>query len=48
MPWGDWQFWIVTLAALGAVLWLIRMLYPKKKRSVRADLTVHGEKPARR
>lgn len=31
MPWTDWQFWLVTLAALLAAGWLLRGLLPFKR-----------------
>ena len=30
MPFGDWQFWIVSLVALGGVALLVRPLLPSK------------------
>lgn len=48
MPWGDWQFWVVTLAAVLALVWLVRLFKPKKKRSVRTNLTINGDRPGRR
>jgi hypothetical protein len=43
MPINDWQFWIVTLIALGALYALFRMLVPKKK-GKRTSLTVSAKK----
>ena len=43
MPINDWQFWIVTLIALGALYALFRMLVPKKK-GKRPSLTVSAKK----
>ncbi len=40
MPIGDWQFWIVTLAAAGGAWLLYRTLRPKKKRGSKASLTI--------
>lgn len=41
MPWGDWQFWLVTLAAAGGLWLVVRQLRPaKKRRQVRTGLTV--------
>lgn len=45
MPWGDWQFWVVTLAAVGGVVALARVLLPKRKKGVRTTLTVGGQTP---
>lgn len=46
MPWGDWQFWVVTGAAVCAGAWLLRGFIPglKKKRpkGKRATLTIGG------
>ena len=47
MPFGDWQFWLVTLAAVGAVWMLVRVLIPRK-RGKRTELTVGGESVGRR
>ncbi len=47
MPWGDWQFWLVTLAAAAAVCMLVRVLIPRK-RGKRTELTVGGEGVGRR
>ncbi|MDX1998520.1 MAG: hypothetical protein SF066_12450 [Thermoanaerobaculia bacterium] len=30
VPWGDWQFWVVTAVALGGLLALLRPLLPRK------------------
>jgi hypothetical protein len=43
MPLGDWQFWIVSLAALGALWFILRPLLPKRRVGTRASLTVKGE-----
>ncbi len=40
MPLGDWQFWLVTLAAAGGVALLARVLLPRKPRAKRANLTI--------
>jgi predicted permease len=48
-PIGDWQFWVVTAAALVAALWLLRALVPRRfrrrarRRGTRASLTVGGK-----
>ena len=49
MPWGDWQFWLVTVLALGAAMLLARAMVPRKKaRPKRTGLTIsapsHHEK----
>jgi hypothetical protein len=31
MPWRDWQFWVVTLAAVGGLWTLVRVLIPRRK-----------------
>ena len=31
MPWGDWQFWLVTLASAWGLSKLVRQLLPKRK-----------------
>ncbi len=41
MPWGDWQFWAATVIALGAAVWIVRGVWPrKKKRGTRVALTI--------
>jgi hypothetical protein len=54
LPIGDWQFWVVTLAALLAAWYLLREVIPsplrrttKKKPGKRADLTIGGRTPPR-
>ncbi len=32
MPWNDWQFWIVTLAALAAAGAVVRPLLPRRSK----------------
>lgn len=46
MPWGDWQFWIVTIAAIVSVTLAARTLIPRKSRSQtkRTALTVSAER----
>lgn len=49
-PTHDWQFWVVSVAALGAVVYIGRGLLParlggKKKKGTRATLTVSAKKP---
>jgi hypothetical protein len=33
MPWTDWQFWLVTMLALGGLWILLRPFIPLKKRA---------------
>lgn len=40
MPWGDWQFWVVTLAAIASIVLAARVLIPRKQKSKRTTLTV--------
>jgi len=42
MPLGDWQFWVVTLAAVGALAFLVKSLIPKKK-AAKTSLTVSAQ-----
>ncbi len=49
-PVGDWQFWVVTLAAFVAAVWLLakvlpwrRVLGKPKRKGTRATLTVGGK-----
>jgi len=51
-PITNWQFWLVTLLALAALLWMLRVLLPipflgrklrdKRKGRSRVDLTIGG------
>ncbi|MFG0246141.1 MAG: hypothetical protein ACF8MF_08855 [Phycisphaerales bacterium JB052] len=43
MPIGDWQFWVVTIIALVALVVLYRVLVPRKK-GKRTNLTVSAHK----
>lgn len=45
MPWGDWQFWVVSIAAVGALWVLVRALVPRK-RPKRTPLTISAKAPA--
>lgn len=55
-PIGDWQFWVVTVLALVAVLWLLRNVLPirrllgRRKPSAkrRATLTIGGKSVGKR
>ena len=45
-PVHDWQFWVATLAALGALWFLLRPLLPSKRKRAakrRTSLTVEGK-----
>jgi hypothetical protein len=39
MPWGDRQFWVVSLVAIGAGLKIMSILVPKKRKP-RTTLTI--------
>lgn len=43
MPIGDWQFWVVTIVAIGALVVLYRLFVPRKK-GKRTNLTVSAKK----
>jgi hypothetical protein len=55
VPWRDWQFWIVTVLAVGAVWYLLRNIVPvgrmfgrgkqAKGQSRRATLTISAKDP---
>lgn len=47
MPWGDWQFWCVTIAALLAAAALIRVLIPRRRTRQRTALTIERAKVPR-
>ena len=32
LPWGDWQFWLVTALALGAAVAIIRPMLPSRQK----------------
>lgn len=42
MPVNDWQFWVVTLAAI-ASLYLLKVVLLPKKKGTRTTLTVGGQ-----
>ncbi len=45
MPWGDWQFWVVTVLFLGAIWLIARPFLPGRRvRSRRVGLTISGKK----
>lgn len=48
MPWGDWQFWVVTIAAVVGVAALVRVLLPARKKAVKTSLTIGGEPASKR
>jgi len=43
VPWGDWQFWMVTLAAALALALLVRMIRPAKRKPRRTQLTISAK-----
>lgn len=56
MPWGDWQFWVATVAAAAALAFVVRPLLPRRRgqgpsasaRPRRTELTIRGSGPQRR
>lgn len=42
MPVGDWQFWVVTLAAVVGAWMIYRSVRPRKRKTTRTQLTVEG------
>jgi hypothetical protein len=42
MPLNDWQFWVVTLVAIGS-LWLLKIVLLPKKKGTKTTLTVGGK-----
>mgnify|MGYP001814092556 CR=1 FL=1 len=46
MPFGDWQFWVVTVVALLGVYALARQFLPKRRKGTRkrVELTVGGKR----
>ena len=48
MPLGDWQFWVVTLAAIAGLVFAVRTILPRRKKSgTRVDLTVDRQSVSR-
>jgi len=50
LPWGDWQFWVVTFAAVAAMALLARRVFPRRKGKGRGptrkvSLTIEGKQP---
>lgn len=48
MPVHDWQFWVVTVIAVGALAYLLRRVVPagllgKKKPGTKTSLTIGGK-----
>lgn len=48
LPWGDWQFWVVTVVAAAALWFVLREVVPgwpwkRKKKGKAASLTVEGK-----
>lgn len=53
MPWSDWQFWVVSAAAIFALAMLLRPFFPLilgrgRARGTRTQLTVKGSRVDRR
>lgn len=48
MPVGDWQFWVVTACAAGAVVLMVNALRRKRRRRRPVRLTVGGEPVSRK
>lgn len=53
MPWSDWQFWVVSAAAIIALAMLLRPFFPLilgrgRARGTRTQLTVKGSRVDRR
>jgi len=48
LPVGDWQFWVVTLAALAALAGAWLLLRPRPGRRRLTELTIGGRKVSRR
>ena len=44
MPWGDWQFWVVTLAAVLCGVLVVRSLWPKQTKRKSVELTIDRER----
>lgn len=46
MPWGDWQFWLVTVLAIVGLWMVVKPLLPKRRRSGgrKVSLTIEGKR----
>lgn len=44
MPWTDWQFWVVTILALGGLALVLRPLLPSRSSSGRCGTCPSGTK----
>ncbi len=44
MPVGDWQFWVVTLLALAGLLFVVRLVLPRKRKSSTRRVTLTVDK----
>lgn len=47
MPWGDWQFWAVTLAAIVALVAVVRPLIPSRRKGPECPGCGPGQAAAR-
>jgi hypothetical protein len=52
IPWGDWQFWAVSTAAVVAILYIFRGVIPprwspfaRKRKGKPTSLTIGGRAP---
>ena len=45
MPFGDWQFYVVTVAAAWGVWAMVRTLAPRRKKGQRVNMTISAQKP---
>ena len=48
MPWDDWQFWIVTILALGGLLLVVRPLLPSRRGAERCGSCPSGSSDSKR
>lgn len=44
MPWNDWQFWVVTVLALGGLVLVLRPLLPSRSSNGRCGTCPSGTK----
>ena len=44
MPVGDWQFWVVSILAIGGAVLLFRQFRPVRRKKAQTQLTISAKK----